>query len=182
MVAGEPVQSPSPGKALVRLHNPYGKLENLGEFWDGAQYVGVSKGGTVIYHQCEPGRRLFYLAKGYAVTAVDAELAPGRVYDLVVECAWAFIIGPRRSLELRAVERGSPWREKIERFLKKEKAIRLELSRFRGDFNKWAARRRILVERWERRRRERPLAAEPIGKLRPEDGLLPGEVAPQSGQ
>jgi len=83
----EPLTAPPEGKVLVNVHRPsgYGGGYTMAVF-DGEKMIGNSFGKTRFQYVCDPGVHHLLSWSGH-VTVIEADLAAGGVYDLVVDVA-----------------------------------------------------------------------------------------------
>lgn len=80
---------PKEGKALVNFHrpSPYGHGAGYRIFDSAGRQITILYGYQGFQYQCEPGEQVFYGWSKWAskVSVVKADLAPNRVYDILVD-------------------------------------------------------------------------------------------------
>ena len=75
------IQSPNPEMAVVNFVRPrvfFGDGISI-DIWDGQNYIGALRAGTLIQHEVEPGKRLF-LANAENWSYASADLQAGKEY------------------------------------------------------------------------------------------------------
>ena len=115
------IEQPPAGKALVNFHRP--------STWGGNQLYPIFDingkmlidlmGGCEFQQVCEPGENVFM---GWAehVAVVKADLAPDKVYDIVVDVSMGWVKG---NIFMSPLAKGDPRRSKVAEFEQREKTV-----------------------------------------------------------
>jgi hypothetical protein len=109
------------GKALVNFHRPStwggGDLYPIFDI-NGKMLIDLP-GGCEFQQVCEPGENLFV---GWAehVAVVKADLAPDKVYDIMVDVSLGWIRG---NIFMSPLSKGDPRRSKLSDFERREKTV-----------------------------------------------------------
>lgn len=105
------MQAPPSGKALVCFHRPkhsagWAIYQGL---WDGREFIGDIGAGQSMAYVCEPGRHLFVGRSPEISSVTQADLLPGKIYDLSIDLGGAFIA----SFTLEPIKAGDRKRGKV---------------------------------------------------------------------
>jgi hypothetical protein len=102
--------APPAEKSLVLIHRPrayqgYGLYTGV---WDSTHFLADLGNGHSFAYTCEPGKHYFINRSVERVGVVEAQLLPGKIYDLRLDTAGTFIA----SFQLEPVKRGHKTWEK----------------------------------------------------------------------
>jgi hypothetical protein len=115
------ISAPPAGKVLINFHRPssYGGMEKLPIF-DGQGTMLIDLPGKAEYQLvCEPGEHLF-IAWADHVSVVKADVAPDKIYDIMVDTAPGWM---RANIRLVPLTKDASRREKLEDFERREKRL-----------------------------------------------------------
>ncbi len=160
----EPKPKPSEGRVLVNFVRPHGiGSATRVEIWDGDKLIGISRGEHCFQYECDPGKHLFIVWSGGG-SPVEANLAPNRVYYILLRNR----PGERSIYQIPLNEQHSFWEETLEwqRTLPNYTYDEETLSYHEG----W---NRVTIQKYMKTYKTSGAMTEPIGKLRPEDGVFP---------
>ena len=103
--------APPAGKSLVCIHRPRARQGyNLYTgVWDSTSFVADLGNGQSVAYVCDPGKHYFLNRSVELVAVVEADLQPGKTYDLWLDTAGAFIA----SFKLKPVTHCSPEQAKV---------------------------------------------------------------------
>jgi hypothetical protein len=113
-------QAPA-GKALVNFHRPskWGGAERFAIF-DGKGTMLVDlPGGAEFQYVCDPGEQVF-IAWADQVSLVKADVAAGKVYDIMVDISMGWVRG---NIKLIPLAKSDERRPRLAEFEKKEKVL-----------------------------------------------------------
>jgi len=115
------MQQPPAGKALVNFHRPsnWGGAELFAIFDGNGKMLIDLPGASVYQYVAEPGEQLF-IAWADHVTVVKADLAPDRIYDIMVDIGMGWVRG---NITLVPLAKGDPRRAELPKFEKREKRV-----------------------------------------------------------
>ena len=120
------IAAPPSGKALVNFHRPsnWGGVEKFAIFDINGKMLIDLPGGSEFQLVCDPGEQVF-IAWADHVTVVKADLAPDKVYDIMIDIAMGWVRG---NIQLIPLTKSDARREKLAEFERREKRV-LALSR-----------------------------------------------------
>jgi hypothetical protein len=115
----ERLSQPPPGKALVNFHRPsnYGGLRAIAIFGGDGKMLVDLPGASLCQRVCDPGEAIF-IAWADHVTVVKADLAPDKIYDMMVDVSpgvWQI------NIYLTPLTKQDPRRAKLAEFERREK-------------------------------------------------------------
>lgn len=161
--APPPQFDPAKGKAIVHFVRPSGMGFAINfQVWDRDRFIGLSQAKSYFSYVCEPGRHLF-IAIAENRVAVDADLAPGKVYYITT--------GPRMGgwkarVAMTPVKKGSEywdtaeaWRSSLEHVAPVESEVA-----------RWGAEKRDEVLKLVDFFEKDPTREQYMAHLAPEDG------------
>jgi len=80
----EPMAGPPAGQSLVVFYLP--RHRHAGAFytklWDEKIFVGEIENGHAVHYVCKPGKRRFIVRFPQSVGVMEADLSPGKTYDV----------------------------------------------------------------------------------------------------
>lgn len=113
------ISQPPPGKALVNFHRPssYAKPTSVPIFDINGKMLVDMRGNSLFQCVCDPGETVFI---GWAehVTVIRADLAPDKVYDVMVDVAPGTF---GANIFFTPLTKNSPRRAKLAEFERREK-------------------------------------------------------------
>jgi hypothetical protein len=168
-VKQEPKPRPSEGKALVNFVRPHGiGSATRVEVWDSDKLIGISRGAHCFQYECYPGKHLFIAWSGYG-SPVEANLVSNSIYYILLHNR------PReRSIYLIPLSRQHPyWRQTLEW---QRTLVNYTYDQEALAYNELC--NRTAIQNYMLKYKTAGIT-EPIGQLRPEDGVLVNELEPQ---
>ncbi len=113
------ITQPPAGKALVNFHRPsnYGGELRLPIFDGNGKMLMDLPGGSIFQHVCNPGEQV-YIAWADHVTVVKADVAPDKIYDILVDVSMGWV---QANIYLAPLAKDSPRRAKLAEFERREK-------------------------------------------------------------
>ncbi len=115
------LSQPPEGKALVNFHRP--------STWGGAQLLPIMDrngrmlidlpGGSEFQYVCDPGEQVF-IAWAEHVSVVKANVAAGKIYDIMVDLAPGWI---RANIMVNPMTKADPRRPRLPEFERREKQV-----------------------------------------------------------
>lgn len=113
------ITQPPVGKALVNFHRPsnYGGAMRLPIFDGNGKMLMDLPGGALFQHICDPGEQI-YMVWAYHVTVVKADVAPDKIYDILVDVSMGWV---QANIYLAPLGKDSPRRAKLTEFEKRER-------------------------------------------------------------
>ncbi len=115
------IEQPPPGKALVNFHRPsnWGGAEKFAIF-DGSGHMLIDlPGGSEFQYVADPGENVF-MAWADHVTVVKADVAPDKIYDIMVDIGMGWVRG---NIKLVPLTKNDPRRAELAKFEKREKKV-----------------------------------------------------------
>ena len=113
------ISQPPPGKALVNFHRPssYGKPVGVPIFDINGKMLVDMRGASLFQIVCDPGEPVFI---GWAehVTVIKANLAPDKIYDVMVDVAPGWVSA---NIFFTPLTKDHPRRAKLAEFDRREK-------------------------------------------------------------
>jgi len=113
------ISQPPPGKALVNFHRPssYGKPISVPIFDINGKMLVDMRGASLFQVVCEPGENVFI---GWAehVTVIKADLAPDKIYDVMVDVAPGWVTA---NIYFVPLAKGDNRRKDLAKFNRQEK-------------------------------------------------------------
>ena len=108
------------GMALVNFHRPsnYGGSLDY-EVFDRTRLIGNTSGTTLFQYSCEPGEHVF-IGVADRASAIQADLAAGGVYDVVVNIAPGWM---QANITLEAIGAGHPKRSEVSAWEQREQLM-----------------------------------------------------------
>ena len=146
------ISQPPPGKALVNFHRPssYGKPISVPIFDINGKMLVDMRGASLFQIVCDPGETVFI---GWAehVTVIKADLAPDKIYDVMVDVAPGWVTanifftpltkGDHRRAELADFDRREKWTIAINpdssRVAEYEAKNHERIEQIKRDFSEW---------------------------------------------
>jgi len=115
MVKATPIESSSPGKALVYFMRPsgFGFAINF-QIWDGDHFIGLSQAKSYFAYECDPGKHLF-IGMTENKRGVKADLEAGKSYYIITQVKMG---GFRARMAFVPVTLGSEFWDKVEIYKK----------------------------------------------------------------
>ena len=113
------ISQPPAGKALVNFHRPSNAAGGrLIAIFDGnGKMLMDLPGGSLFQHVCDPGEQVFMVWADH-VTVVKADLAPDKIYDIMVDVAPGWV---QANIFLTPLTKDAPRRAKLAEFERREK-------------------------------------------------------------
>jgi hypothetical protein len=113
------LSQPPPGKALVNFHRPSGWGGNRAlPIFDGNGKMLVDLPGEAMYQKvCDPGEHVF-VAWADHVSVVQADLAPDKIYDIVVDVSLGWV---QANIFLSPMDKNDSRRPRLAEFERREK-------------------------------------------------------------
>jgi hypothetical protein len=113
------ISQPPPGKALVNFHRPssYGKPVGVPIFDINGKMLVDMRGASLFQTVCDPGETVF-ISWAEHVTVIKADLAPDKIYDIMVDVAPGWVTA---NIFLTPLTKGDPRRAKFAEFDRREK-------------------------------------------------------------
>lgn len=109
----EPMSEPPAGMALVVFHRPSAwDWDDDCPIYDGTRLIGNLRGEQWFQYPCEPGRHHF-IGRAQKVSVIEATLAAGRTYDLVLDVGLGVW---KADVVLQPLARDDKRRKKLERW------------------------------------------------------------------
>ncbi len=124
-------QAPA-GQALVNFHRPskWGGAERFAIFrGDGTLLVDLP-GGSEFQYVCDPGEHIF-VAWADQASAVKAEFAADRVYDIMVDIGMGWVRG---NIKLVPLAKDDPRRARLGEFENREKVVSQSPSAYLAEY------------------------------------------------
>jgi hypothetical protein len=113
------ISQPSPGKALVNFHRPssFGKPIGVPIFDINGKMLVDMRGASLFQVVCDPGETVFI---GWAehVTVIKADLAPDKIYDVMVDVAPGWVTA---NIYFTPLTKNDPRRADLAKFDRREK-------------------------------------------------------------
>jgi hypothetical protein len=121
MTRTERILAPPVGKALVNFHRPtgFGGAVLYPIFFGDGSFIGELPGESIIQYVCDPGK-CHFIGWMEHVSVVEAEVAPDKVYDLMIDVQMGWVKG---NMNMVGLTRNDPRRAKLPAFEKREKNI-----------------------------------------------------------
>jgi hypothetical protein len=115
----ERITQPPPGKALVNFHRPssYGKPIGVPIFDLDGKMLADMRGASLSQVVCDPGEKVF-ISWAEHVTVIKAELAPDKIYDVMVDVAPGWV---QANIYLTPLAKNDARRTKLAEFDRREK-------------------------------------------------------------
>jgi hypothetical protein len=113
------ISQPPPGKALVNFHRPsnYGGGARVPIFDGNGKMLMDLPGVSLFQHVCDPGQQVFMVWADH-VTVVKADLAPNKIYDIVVDVGMGWV---QANITLAPVTKNDPRRARLAEFERRER-------------------------------------------------------------
>jgi hypothetical protein len=115
-----PPDVPPGEKSLVCIHRRKAGFKLYTSIWDGTHLIGDLGDGHSLAYVCEPGKHYFLNRSTERAGVVEAELLPGKTYDLWLDIPWAtFVV----SFELKPVKPGSKQRDLVAKWSRENRWV-----------------------------------------------------------
>lgn len=102
---------PTAAESLVYIHRPRARQGHplYANIWDGKKLIADLGNGHALAYRCTPGKHNFICRSVEVVSVIDANLEPGKTYDLWVDTAGAWIA----SFKMKPIKKDDKLRKKI---------------------------------------------------------------------
>jgi hypothetical protein len=113
------ISQPPLGKALVNFHRPsnYGGGRLIAIFDGNGKMLMDLPGGTLFQHVCDPGEQVYAVWADH-VTVVKGDLAPDKIYDIMVDVSMGWV---QANIVLTPLSKDDPRRARLAEFERREK-------------------------------------------------------------